>query len=117
MDHPTSSCDCATLVSSTCDCTSAVSTAAGACCGATLDEAPSLLAATHSSDAIAEVTRVVDLAEGAAPRVKRRRLERSGIVPTCDSGLGVLGFLLVGYNEEWADLIVARRRRHRRHPL
>merc|ERR1719343_1129163 len=53
----------------------AVSTAAGMCCGATFDEAPLLLAAAHSSDAIAEVASVVDLAEGPAPRVKCRRLE------------------------------------------
>merc|ERR1712045_899501 len=104
MDHPTSSCDCAT---STCDCTSAVSAATGACCGATLDVAPSLLAAAHSSGAIAEVSGVVDLAEGAAPRVICSRLERGGIVPTCDCGLRVLGFLLIRHGEEWADLIVA----------
>jgi len=35
-------------------------------------------------------------------------LERGGIVPTCDSGLRVLGFFLIRYGEEWADLIVAR---------
>jgi len=34
-------------------------------------------------------------------------LERGGIVPTCDSGLRVFGFLLVWHGEEWADLIVA----------
>merc|ERR1719189_549461 len=104
MDHPGRA--------STCPCdwrwTTVVSTATGMCCGATFDEAPSLLAAAHSSDAIAEVASVVDLAEGAAPRMKCCRLKRSGIVPTCDGWLWVLGFTLVGHGEEWADFVVAR---------
>merc|ERR1712244_58017 len=93
MDHPGNT-------TYTCDWTTAVSTAAGTCCGATFDEAPLLLAAAHSSDAIAEVASAVDLAEGAAPRVKCRGLKRSGIVPTCEGGLGVLGFTLFG-NGSW----------------
>merc|ERR550539_863274 len=36
------------------------------------------------------------------------RLKRSGIVPTCDGWLWVLGFTLVGHGEEWADFVVAR---------
>merc|ERR1711950_94963 len=103
MDHPGRA--------STCPCdwrwTTVVSTATGMCCGATFDEAPSLLAAAHSSDAIAEVASVVDLAEGAAPRMKCCRLKRSGIVPTCDGWLWVLSFTLVGHGEEWADFVVA----------
>merc|ERR1712045_576040 len=103
MDHPGRAYTCA------CDWnwTTAVSTATGMCCGASFDEAPLLLAAAHSSDTIAEVASVVDLAEGAAPRVKCRRLKRSGIVPTCDGWLWVLSFTLVGHGEEWADFVVA----------
>merc|ERR1712111_173164 len=106
MDHPGRTYTCAYTCA--CDWTTAVSTATGTCCGATFDEAPLLLAAAHSSDAIAEVACVVDLAEGAAPRMKCCRLKRCGIVPTCDGWLWVLGFTLVGHGEEWADFVVAR---------